>query len=108
MATSRVALGSVLSTVTNAAAAVSSIFDTITDGVGMAQEFTKNASIKQKTRHIAEYSSFKTALVEEIAEIDTERQMRLVELRAKSEDHAKAYDANEERLNKALEEAENK
>lgn len=62
-ATTRMTLGSVLGTVTDAANTVSTVLKTATLTVGMAHTYVEDAAIKQRMQSVAERDSF----VEEVA-----------------------------------------
>lgn len=105
MATARVALSSVLSTVDSAATAVSQTFNTITTGVDMVHALAANAAKHQKLRHAAEDSSFEAALAEEISMIDTTRQLEIIQFMNQSNDHKEIFTSNLNRIQKAIEDA---
>lgn len=102
MATTRVALSSVLGTVTSVATAVGTTFETATDGIGMLHSLVKNAARHQTLRHAAEESSFEARLIEELSMSDTVRQLEIKTFTDKSQDHLNLYLANEKRVTAAI------
>ena len=79
MATARMALGSVLGTVTDTATAISSIVSTITDGSGMMHDYVKDARNKQKLRIVADQDDYVTRLATERAKENVQRKVDIIE-----------------------------
>ena len=65
MATTRMAFGAVLGTITDTAKAVSDLVTTAGDGIGMLHATVHQASQHQKQRHVADNVSFREELVTE-------------------------------------------
>ena len=68
MATSRVAIGSVLATISDTANAVSSIVNTTTKSIGMLDALVTKASNEQRKRHIVDSLNFDQRLAHEHAQ----------------------------------------
>lgn len=65
MATTRMALGALLGTVTDTAKAVSDLVTTCGDGIGMLHATVHQASDHQRQRHVADNVSFREELITE-------------------------------------------
>lgn len=91
MATTRMAFGSILGTVTDTANAVSDLVKTTGLGIGMVNTFVQNASIDQKERQVAHRATFRSTLIREASmEIAKGNAESLAFIR-ESEDNAKLF-----------------
>ena len=67
MATSRMAVGSILATVSNTANSLSSIVTTVNDGVDMLHDYVRTARTKQQLHNKAMIKNLPTIIKEDIA-----------------------------------------
>lgn len=65
MASTRMAFGAIMGTITNTASAVSDLANTVGDSVGMLNKFVESASIDQRERHVVHRTTFREQLIRE-------------------------------------------
>ena len=92
MATSRIALGSVLDTVSSAAGAITSIFNTTGKSIGMLDAFVTKASEEQQLRHRADKDQFIFRLINEAASEKATEDMKIVDFCNKSDTHKATFE----------------
>lgn len=80
MANARVAAGAVLTTVTDTANAVSSVVNTISGGLEMANNFVRFQQAKQRITMADDLDDFEESYAEEIATRTAERKKRISDL----------------------------
>lgn len=100
MATARMAISSVLGTVTDTATAVSSIVSTISDGTGMLHDYVKDARRVQQDRMILNKDDSRVRLVEERAKENVQRKMDIIEWCGESTVKQEYFNEEITRLNK--------
>lgn len=100
MATARIALASVLSTVSNTAESVSSLINVTTKGVGMLDAIVTKASTEQKLRHRAGSHLFVKNLIRESAEAEATANIQVLEFCAKSDAHKAQFQASYDEFSK--------
>ena len=98
MATTRIAFGAVLSTVNDAAQSVSAIFGTVTEGIGMANTFVKNAAEQQRLRAVVDMDNFGERLTEEKAMEEALRKKQVEEFTNASKDNERLYSTAYDRI----------
>lgn len=91
MATARIALASVLDTVSQTANSVSSLINVTTKGVGMLDAIVTKASNEQALRHKAGAHLFVKNLIRESAEAEATANINVIQFCSKSEDHKKQF-----------------
>lgn len=79
MATSRAALGSVLSTVTDTANAISGVVNTISGGFDMANSFVRHHQVKQRIDQKLDMSSYTDRKIEEISLETAQRKLQIAQ-----------------------------
>jgi hypothetical protein len=103
MATARMAVSSLLGTVTDTATAVSSIVSTVSDGSGMLHDYVKDARRKQKLRIIADEDDYVTRLTEDRAKENTQRRCDINDWVKDNPEKKEIYQAELNRLKKLFE-----
>jgi phage terminase large subunit-like protein len=102
MATARVALGSVLGTVSSVAGSIGTVANTLTTGVDMVNDWATNARLNQRKRTaLNEVHADKRMLTELTTEM-TNLDIEIEEFCSKSEAHAKLFNENFKVLEQAL------
>lgn len=101
-ATARLTLGSVLGTVESAATSISSVFDTATKGINMANKYVSDASKKQNIRSIVDMHDFQNKLAEEKAMEETLRKKTILEFTNQSEENKNLFENAFNRINELL------
>lgn len=79
MATSKAALGSVLSTVTDTANAISGVVNTISGGLDMANSFVRHQQVKQRFDQKADMADYKVRKLEEISLETAQRKQQIAQ-----------------------------
>lgn len=92
MATSRLAIGSLLETVSSAAGAITSIFNTTGKSIGMLDAFVTKASDEQTLRHRADKDQFIFRLISEASQEKANDDMKIKAFCDKSEDHKASFE----------------
>jgi hypothetical protein len=77
MATSRIALGSVLGTISKTASTLTNIVGTVDAAVGMLNSYVSLHSEQQQDKHIIERATARDQLLEESALVQAERRNEL-------------------------------
>lgn len=77
MATSRAALGSVLSTVTDTANAISGVVNTISGGFDMANSFVRHHQVKQRIDQKLDMSTYTDRKIEELSIEAAQRKLNI-------------------------------
>jgi hypothetical protein len=103
MSTARMTFGTILGTVSTSAVAISTVIGTGVKGINMLEKFVDDAATKQHKRSLLDMESFQTRLLEEVAQEDAERGLKLDEFMSKSAQHRELYKLNYERLAAVLE-----
>lgn len=98
MATTRMALGSLMSTVANTAEAASSVVNTISGSANMLNDFVQRHRTMQQDRNIIEIASFRERLIEETAREETVRKEALFDYFAAREGRKANFDSAYEKL----------
>lgn len=101
-ATARLTLGSVFGTINSAATSVSSVFDTATKGINMANKFVTDASEKQNIRSIVDMHDFTEKLTEEKAMEETLRKKAILDFTNQSQDNKDLFEAGYNRIKELL------
>lgn len=91
MATARIAMGSIMSTISQTANSVSALINTTTKGIGMLDAMVTKASDEQALRHKKDRRQFVKNLQREAAEEEASANIQVLEFCAKSNEHAKLY-----------------
>ena len=102
MATARLTLGSVLSTVNTTATTVTSTLDAASKAVGMLNNYVDNAAQHQKARIAVDNEDFIESLIREKSQERTESTLRVQKYIGQSQEHAKAYQEAYETYSKLL------
>lgn len=102
MATARLTLGSILSTVNTTATTVTSTVDAAGKAVGMLNAYVENAASHQKARIAVDNEDFIENLIREKAQERTESTLRVQKYINQSQEHAKAYQEAYETYSKLL------
>ena len=102
MSTTRLTFGALLSTVTDATAAVSSTLNVVTKSIGMVDAHVSNMAANQAIRMKLEQSSTIERLIEETALADTQRQQGIKDYIEKNPGTSDLYLANQARLQAVL------
>lgn len=97
MATARIALDSVLGTVSKTASTLTNVVGTIDAGVSMLNSFVQLHSEQQRDKHIIERETSRDLLLEESALVQAERRAEL-EKRFNDATFKKHYEASYNRL----------
>lgn len=101
MAQSRVALAAVLGTVTDTANAVSSVVNTLSGAVGMANRFVQHQSEKQRFDQSIDLDEHRIRKIEELSVNEADRKKKISDL-CKDPEQAEYYNAAYQRLSKHL------
>lgn len=91
MASTRLALGSVLDTVVGTANALSSVVNTTTKSVGMLDAFVTKAADEQALQHKKDRKVFIKSLIREAAQEQAQADLKALEFCKKSDAHDKLY-----------------
>ena len=102
MATARLTLGSILSTVNTTATTVTSTLDAAGKAVGMLNAYVENAASHQKARIAVDNEDFIENLIREKSQERTESTLRVQKYIGQSTEHAKAYQEAYETYSKLL------
>ena len=102
MATARLTLGSILSTVNTTAATVTSTLDAAGKAIGMLNNYVDNAAQHQKARIAVDNEDFIESLIREKSQERTESTLRVQKYINQSPEHAKAYQEAYETYSKLL------
>ena len=102
MATARLTLGSILSTVNTTATTVTSTLDAASKAVGMLNAYVENAASHQKARIAIDNEDFIESLIREKSQERTESTLRVQKYINQSQEHAKAYQEAYETYSKLL------
>ena len=102
MATARLTLGSILSTVNTTAATATSTLDAAGKAVGMLNAYVDNAASHQKARIAVDNEDFIESLIREKSQERTESTLRVQKYIGQSQEHAKAYQEAYETYSKLL------
>ena len=102
MATARLTLGSILSTVNTTATTVTSTLDAASKAVGMLNAYVENAAQHQKARIAIDNEDFIESLIREKSQERTESTLRVQKYINQSQEHAKAYQEAYETYSKLL------
>ena len=102
MATARLTLGSILSTVNTTATTVTSTVDAAGKAVGMLNAYVENAAAHQKARIAIDNEDFIENLIREKSQERTESTIRVQKYISQSTEHAKAYQEAYETYSKLL------
>lgn len=94
MATSRIALASVLDTVAQTANAFTQVVTTTTKGIGMLDALVTKASNEQALRHKAGRHTFVKNLIRESASEQAIADLQVIDFCSKSAEHKKMYEKN--------------
>jgi hypothetical protein len=97
MATARIALDSVLGTVSKTASTITNVVSTVDAGVSMLNSFVQLHSEQQKDKHIIERETSRDLLLEESALVQAERRREL-QKRFSDAEFQKLYEASYNRL----------
>ena len=103
MASTRMAFGAVLGTITDTATAVSDLVTTLGDGIGMLHATVHHASNHQKQRHVADNVMFREELITESTMRIAQSGAVALEFCRQSEDNAKLFDDAQSKLLAAFE-----
>ena len=102
MATARLTLGSILSTVNTTAATATSTLDAAGKAVGMLNAYVENAASHQKARIAVDNEDFIESLIREKSQERTESTLRVQKYIGQSTEHASAYKEAYETYSKLL------
>lgn len=102
-ATARLTLGSVLGTINSAATSVSSVFDTTTKAINMANKYVSDAADKQRIRSIVDMHDFTEKLSEEKAMEETLRKKTILEFTSQSKDNEELFNSAYNRIKDLIE-----
>lgn len=102
MSTARMTFGTVLSTVSASAQAITTTVNVATKAVGMLDTYVSDAAEKQALRSLVDMEQFEVRLQEEISMEDTERQLKIDEFIGQSNRHQELYQANFDRIGQLL------
>lgn len=94
MATGKVAIASVMDTVTATANSVSALIHTTTKGIGMLDAIVTKASNEQQARHKVAAHTFVKNLIRDSAEEQAIADMQVINFCAKSADHKQMFEKN--------------
>lgn len=97
-ANTRVTLGALLGTVATTANTVTATFDALNKAIGMGNTAVSAAAARQKLRVAVDEHTYKTTLIREKAQEETEAKLKVVEYCAKSKDHADLYKSSFDEL----------
>lgn len=98
MATTRMTLGSVLSTVQTTANTVTNVLGAANSSVGMLNRFITDASEKQNVRSKLDMAIFKEQLTRDKAQEESESELRVIDYCKQSSNHADSYQKSYDRL----------
>jgi adenylosuccinate synthase len=102
MSTNRMTFGTVLGTVTDAAVAVSTTLGTVTQGIGMLDEYVKVASLEQRARNVVRLESLAVTLQQEAAMEEIVRQKGVDEFLDKNQKYTDQYKSAVDRIGALL------
>lgn len=94
MATAKVAIGSIMDTITQTAISVSSVVQTANKGVGMLDALVTKVSTEQQLRYRADKHTFVKNLIREASEAQTAADLQVIQFCAKSSDHKDMFEKN--------------
>lgn len=97
-ATTRVAIGSILETISNTANSISALVNTGARSISMLDSFVSKAQAEQKMSHQKDVLSFQDNLLATYAEEDAERILKADEFCDKSARHKELYENAHNRL----------
>lgn len=101
-ANTRITIGALLGAVTTSANAVSQTLNVITDGIDMAQNTVSTLKANQIIRNKVDVINYENNYIEQAAQVRAGQKMQIQEFRKKSSDHATAFDAALDEIQKAL------
>lgn len=90
-ASARGAVSSVFGTITSTAQAVTSLFDTANESVGMAAAYVETAAKKQRDSHKVDLHTSRKVLMERVAMEEAERRVDIQKFRSTSTEHDKLF-----------------
>jgi hypothetical protein len=102
MATTRMAAGSILGSVTDVANSISAVFNTVTDSVSMAHNYVKHQRSKQEETQLVDQINFRNRLVEDTAKENTKRQEEITNWLSNNEIRTQLYNKNHSQLLEAF------
>jgi hypothetical protein len=102
MASSRLAIGSVLGTVASVANSIGTVADTITTGISMLNDTATAARERQLDTIAANKADYEDRIAEELGEEIMKRRIRIEELVATSPLHAKHYNEAYDKIKAAI------
>lgn len=102
-ATARMTFGSIFGLVATTAQAASSVVGTAVESVNMLDAYVKSAAQQQQARLAADMEDFESRIGEEKAQEMSQRQLQVDEFCNKSPRHKELFNANYQRIMKALE-----
>lgn len=94
VANTRMTLGAVLGTIATTANTVTSTFDAVNKAIGMGNTAVSAAASRQKLRVSVDEHTYKTTLIREKAQEETEAKLKVLEFCAQSSDHADLYQSS--------------
>lgn len=100
MATARMTLGAALGTINDTATAISSVVTTISDGVGMLHDYTRDARRKQQLRMIGDEDDYINRLTEDRAKENAQRREDINNWASANPEREKYYLEELDRLKK--------
>lgn len=92
MAKPVVAVGALLSTVTNTAQTLSNVVNTLNDGVSIVNGYVSRHRIMQQDKNVVELHNARIRLIEDTA-LDIAEQREAIKSKLKDEGFAKSYEA---------------
>lgn len=98
VANTRMTIGAVLATVATTANTVTSTFDAVNKAIGMGNTAVSAAASRQKLRVAIDEHTYKTTLIREKAQEETEAKLKVVEFCAQSADHAELFKSSFDEL----------
>lgn len=102
MATARIALSSIMDTVSQTANSVSALINVTTKGVGMLDAVVTKVSNEQRLRHKADAEVFKTNIIREYSEAEATANLQVIQFCNKSPDHKQLFETAFNRFSELL------
>jgi hypothetical protein len=94
MATAKVAIGSIMDTITQTAISVSSLVNTTNKGIGMLDALVTKVSDEQRLRYRADRHVFIKNLIRESSESQTAADLQVISFCSKSKEHKEMFEKN--------------
>lgn len=103
MANARITLGSLFGAINSAATSVSSVFDTTTKGINMANKYVSDAAEKQHIRSVVDMHDYAERLAEEKAMEETLRKKEIIEFTKVSDENHQLFNESYNRIKSLIE-----